>query len=292
MNNFGGIVLAGGNATRLHPTTKVVNKHFLPVYDKPMIFYSLSILLLTGINEITLVCKQEDVKKFQTLIGPEKYLGINVNFSVQNNPIGLPDAIEKGVQKSILKDNLVVLGDNFIHGSNFFDQLRINLFENHDSCKIFTQKVLNQNRFGVAELNENGEIVNLIEKPKVNKSNYSTIIGLYKFTEIFNEAYKEITPSKRGEYEIIDILKYINNIDKLEVSDLGRGTTWFDMGTNEDLYNSSNFVRSLQSKQQQLICSPHEIALNKKLISRETFEEFLYTSKESDYINSLKKILL
>ena len=131
----------------------------------------------------------------------------------------------------------------------------------------------------------------MIEKPKENKSNYSTIIGLYKFTDVFIEAFKEISPSKRGEYEIIDILKYINNIGQLDFVGLGRGTTWFDMGTNEDLYNSTNFVRSLQSKQQQLVCSPHEVALNKNLISKETFEEFLYISKESDYINNLKKLV-
>lgn len=291
MKKFGGIVLAGGNATRLSPTTMVVNKHFLPVYDKPMIFYSLSILLLTGINDITIVCKKEDVKNFQTLLGDEKYLGININFSVQENPIGLPDAAAKGFEKSKLTDNLVVLGDNFIHGSNFFEQLKNNLYEHPDRCSIFTQKLSNQKSFGVAEIDENGEIVNLIEKPKENKSNYSTIIGLYKFTDVFIDAFKEISPSKRGEYEIIDILKYINNIGQLDFVGLGRGTTWFDMGTNEDLYNSTNFVRSLQSKQQQLVCSPHEVALNKNLISKETFEEFLNISKESDYVNNLKKIV-
>lgn len=292
MKKFGGIVLAGGNAVRLNPATMVVNKHFLPVYDKPMIFYSLSILLLTGINEITIVCKKNDVENFQTLLGDEKYLGININFSVQENPIGLPDAAVKGFEKSKFENNLVVLGDNFIHGSNFYDQLRKNLSKYPDRCSIFTQKLSDQKSFGVAELNENGEIVNLIEKPKENKSNYSTIIGLYKFTNVFIDAFKEISPSQRGEYEIIDILKYINNIGQLDLFVLGRGTTWFDMGTNEDLYNSSNFVRSLQSKQQQMICSPHEVALNKNLISKETFEEFLNISKESDYINNLKKINL
>jgi len=291
MTNYGGIVLAGGNATRLNPTTMVLNKHLLPVYDKPMIFYSISIVMLAGINEITIVCKKQDVENFQTLLGDEKYLGININFSVQDNPIGLPDAIAKGFEKSKLKDNLVVLGDNFIHGSNFFNQLGKNLTEYPEKCSIFTQKLLNQKNFGVAELDENGEIVNLIEKPKENKSNYSTIIGLYKFTNVFTEAYKEISPSSRGEYEIIDILKYINNIGQLNFFDLGRGITWFDMGTNEDLYNCSNYTRSLQSKQQQLVCSPHEIALNKNLISKETFEEFLYVSKESDYINNLKKLI-
>lgn len=207
------------------------------------------------------------------------------------NAIGLPDAAAKGFEKSKLEDNLVVLGDNFIHGSSFFEPLKKSLYEHPNVCSIFTQKLLNQKNFGVLELDKKGEIINIIEKPKENKSSYSTIIGLYKFTSVFTEAFKEISPSNRGEYEIIDILKYINNIGQLDFMDLGRGTTWFDMGTNEDLFDCSNYVRSLQSRQQQLVCSPHEIALNKNLISKETFEEFLHVSKESDYINNLKKLI-
>ena len=291
MKKFGGIVLAGGNATRLSPTTLVVNKHFLPVFDKPMIYYSLSILLLSGITEITFVCKKEDIERFKLIIGDEKYLGINLNFSIQEQPIGLPDGIAKGFANSNFENNLVVLGDNFIHGSNFFDNLKNDLLKFPDKCSIYTQKLSNQNNFGVVELDENGNLINLIEKPKENKNNYSTIIGLYKFTNIFEEAFKQISPSIRGEYEIVDVLNYINKLDQLDVANLGRGTTWFDMGTNEDLYNSSNFIRSLQSKQHQMICSPHEIALNKNLISREVFEEFLLTSVESDYIKNLKKII-
>ena len=199
MKKFGGIVLAGGNATRLSPTTLVVNKHFLPVFDKPMIYYSLSILLLSGITEITFVCKKEDIERFKLIIGDEKYLGINLNFSIQEQPVGLPDAIAKGFANSNFNNNLVVLGDNFIHGSNFFDNLKNDLLKFPDKCSIYTQKLSNQNNFGVVELDDNGNLINLIEKPKENKNNYSTIIGLYKFTNIFLEAFKEISPSTRGD---------------------------------------------------------------------------------------------
>lgn len=290
MEKIGGILVAGGNAKRLYPSTISINKHLLPVYDKPMIYYSLSILLLAGIKDITIICKEKDIEEIKKVIGDEKYLGVDISYSVQNNASGIPDAIEKGFKENEFSENLVVLGDNFIHGSNFFNLLEKNLSQKNTGCQIYTQQLADQINFGVVELNQKKEIIKLIEKPSKNNINYFTIIGLYKFSELYLEAFDYIKVSKRGEYEIIDILKFYNENNLLNVNNIGRGTTWFDMGTYNDLDDCANFVRAIQSRQNKLICSPHEIALNKNLISSEDFSDFIETSIQSDYIKLLRGI--
>ncbi len=288
MTNFGGIILAGGNATRLNPSTKSVNKHLLPVYDKPMIYYSMSILLSSGISDITIVCKDSDIENIKRVIGDEKYLGLNINFAVQNEPKGLPHAIFEGFKKSKHMHNLTVLGDNFIFGSEFFTKVYKDL-QNDISSTIYLKKINNYSNLGVALINEKNEITNFVEKPNSRNNNYQVITGLYKFTNLFLEAYESISPSKRNEYEIIDIFKFQNDLGFLDYVEIGRGTTWYDVGTYDDLNSCANFVREVQSRQKMLVCSPHEIAFRRGLITEKLFREFINKNEFTDYGKLLSK---
>ena len=288
MNNYGGIILAGGNATRLYPSTQSVNKHLLPVYDKPMIYYSMSILLSSGISDLTIVCKESDIEDIKRVIGDERYLGVNINFAIQNEPKGLPHAIYEGFQKSLHSHNLTVLGDNFIFGSEFFSKVHEDL-QNDTSSTIYLKKINDYSHLGVALLNEKKEISDFFEKPNSKNNNYKVITGLYKFTNLFLEAYENISPSKRNEYEIVDIFKFQNNLGFLNYIEIGRGTTWYDVGTYDDLNSCSNFVREVQNKQKMLVCSPHEIAFTKGLITEEVFKEYINKNDFTDYGKLLSK---
>ena len=288
MKNFGGIVLAGGNATRLNPSTLSVNKHILPVYDKPMIYYSLSVLISAGIRDITIVCKNSDIDNLKKIIGDEKYLGIDIRYAIQNEPKGLPHAMIEGFKASNFENNLIVLGDNFIFGSEFFNKVESEL-QNFNNSTIFLKKMSNYSEFGVAAVKKN-KIYDFVEKPKNRNVDYQVIIGLYKFNKEFISAYENIAPSKRNEYEIIDIFKILNDSDSLSYFEIGRGTTWYDVGTYDDLISCSNFVKEVQDRQKLSVCSPHEISFNKNLISKETFKEFIKINKETDYIKNLEKV--
>lgn len=288
MNKFGGIILAGGNATRLYPATKSVNKHLLPIYDKPMIYYSLSILLSSGIDDITVVCKEKDIENLSVVIGEEKYLGVNINFAIQNQPMGLPHAIYEGFQNSNFQNNLTVLGDNFIFGSDFYTKVTDDLKSNLWST-IYLKKLNKYSEFGVALVNEENQITNFIEKPKTKDKNFQVITGLYKFNHLFIEAFENSSPSKRNEYEIIDILMYHNNSSALKHIEIGRGTTWYDVGTYNDLNSCSNFIKEVQNRHNMLVCSPHEIAFRRGLISEEVFNEFINIHINTDYGKSLLK---
>lgn len=288
MKEFGGIILAGGNATRLHPSTKSVNKHLLPIYDKPMIYYSLSILLSSGIEDITIVCKENDIEHFNKVIGEEKYLGVNINFAVQNEPKGLPHAIYNGFQNSNFQNNFVVLGDNFIFGSDFYSKINTDLKNNLKST-IYLKKINKYSQFGVALINEENQIADLIEKPQTKNKNFQVITGLYKFNQLFIEAFENSSPSNRNEYEIVDILKYLNNQSSLEYIEIGRGTSWYDVGTYNDLNSCSNFIREVQNRHKMLVCSPHEIAFNNGFVSEDVFIEFINININTDYGKGLLK---
>ena len=288
MNN-GGILLGGGEGTRLFPTTKYINKHLIPIYDKPMIYYSLSILLLSGIRNITLVCSNQDEESFKLLLGNGEEFGVNLKYSIQNKPEGIPHGIAQAIKGREYDKFLTVLGDNFIFGDKFFTKLE-GIFENTDSCSIFSQFVKNPENFGVVDLDKENKIKQITEKPKKFISN-NAIIGLYIFNSEFLNHFSNINKSDRDEFEITDLIKEYN-LDSIEHFEIGRGTAWFDMGTTDDFYNTSSFVRTIQERQGVLVCSPHEIALRNEWISEKEFSSYIDKIKGSEYSENLKTVVL
>ncbi len=288
METLSGILLAGGRGTRLYPNTKVANKHLLPIYDKPMIYYSLSILMLAGIRDVTIVCNSYDLDSFKSLIGDGEEFGISLSYSLQDSPDGIPHAINVALDNVKNKKFLVVLGDNFIFGSDFFNSLKETI-HNSESIGLFTQFVKNPENFGVAVKDSSGNISKLVEKPKDLISN-NAVIGLYLFDSHFKEHFKNIKKSDRGETEILDIYSGYG-LNKISSHELGRGTAWFDMGTVDSFYNCSSFVKTIQQRQGLLICSPHEIAYRNKWISVTDLENYLDSVKDSEYSDNLKLIL-
>ena len=287
--NAGAIILSGGSGTRLSPTTLSLNKHFLPIFDKPMIYYSLSIAMLSGIKDVVIVCAKKDQETFKNILGKEKYLGINIKFATQDKPLGLPDGINQGMKVSNFKSNQVILGDNFLYGREIFQLIEKDLQK--FKPKIYIQRVLDAKHFGVVEIDLNEKIINIIEKPKNNKDNYFAVTGIYLIDNNFAEYFKALAPSERGEFEIIDILKnyLINN--NLDFTKLGRGTAWFDMGSYNDFLITSNFVSTMQTKQNILVCSPHEIAFRKGWVSDDDIENYISTIGNSKYAEALKSII-
>lgn len=288
MNN-GGILLCGGEGTRLYPTTKYLNKHLIPIYDKPMIYYSLSILLLAGIRDITLVCNDKDLDNYKTLLGDGSEIGIQIKYSIQNKPEGIPHAIFTALQESSYDKFITVLGDNFIFGEKFFTKLE-NIYLNTNGCTIFSQVVKNPEKFGVISTDKENKILSLVEKPKKFISN-KAIIGLYIFDKNFEKHFSNIKKSNRNEYEILDIIQAYNleNVHHVEV---GRGTAWFDMGTTEDFFSTSSFVRTIQERQGLLVCSPHEISYRNNWIGEKEFKHYIEKINGSEYSENLKSVFL
>ena len=254
----GGILLAGGAGTRLLPSTSYLNKHLIPIYDKPMIYYSLSILLLSGIKQITVVCNVNETEEFKKLLGNGEEFGVEIKYSTQESPEGIPHGISKALEINNFDKFITVLGDNFVFGEKFFTRLET-IFNNSENCSIFSQTVKNPENFGVIKINESNEIDSIVEKPDIFVSN-KAIIGIYIFNSNFQNIFSNIKKSKRGEFEITDIIKEYNfeNVDHVEI---GRGTAWFDMGTTEDFYSTGSFVRTIQERQGLLVCSPMKLHL-------------------------------
>ena len=286
----GGILLCGGAGTRLFPTTQYLNKHLIPVYDKPMVYYSFSILLLSGIRNITIVCNKNETEAFKKLLGDGEEFGVEIIYTEQDSPKGIPDAISKALEVSNYEKFLVVLGDNFIFGEKFFTRFE-EIFNKNIHSTIFTQRVNNPQEFGVVAVDSlNNEITNIVEKPKQFISNKAAI-GLYIFNNDFQQHFNKINISERNEYEIVDIIKEYKFKNTVH-HEIGRGTAWFDMGTTEAFYNCSSFVRTIQERQGILVCSPHEIAYSNEWINLETLENYIQSIKGSEYSENLSKILI
>lgn len=253
-----GILLAGGFGTRLGPLTKSVNKHFLPVFDKPMIFYSISTMLLAGVKRLTLITNPDHVESFRRLLGDGSQWGIEINFAIQNNPEGIPQAFS--IAEPYLDKNMQTilgLGDNILYGMGTGRSL--SLHANRENASIYCFSVSNPKDFGVVEIDSSGKILSLEEKPSIPKSNFA-ITGFYSFPYDAIDASKDLKKSTRGEYEIIDLLRIYNNQERLLANILPRGTAWLDAGTQEGLLESSEFVHALQKRQGLLVGSPDEVA--------------------------------
>ena len=282
-----GIILAGGSGTRLSPLTKAVNKQLLPIYDKPLIFYPLSILMLANIKNILMIVNPGQIENFKSLLGDGKRFGIKIQYKIQKKPRGLADAFILG-KNFIKKDNVaLILGDNFFYGQSLTDKLEKSLTHNK-GARIFLKNVKKPENFGVAKI-VNKRIKKIVEKPRKFISDYA-ITGLYFFdNEVVNNA-KKLKPSKRGEIEITDILNIYKNNENLSYEHIGRGAIWSDAGKIEDMTNISAFVESVEKVQSIKIACLEEIALSKKWINKKTISKNINFYGNCDYGNYLKKL--
>jgi glucose-1-phosphate thymidylyltransferase len=284
-----GIILAGGKGTRMSPLTKAVNKQLLPIYDKPLIFYPLSILMLAKIKDILIIVNKGQLDQYKKIIPNGNNLGINITYKEQESPKGLPDAFILG-KKFIRKDNVaLILGDNFFYGQNLTKML-INSSKLKSGAKVILHKVSNPGLFGVAKINDNKKIIKIKEKPKKFFSDLA-ITGLYFFDNNVVDYAQKLKPSKRGELEITDILDKYKSKNKLNAEVLGRGGAWLDTGSIEDYYKTIAFVQAIEDRQGLKIACLEEIALLNKWIKKKKIINAIKFYGNCEYSKYLKKLI-
>ena len=284
-----GIILAGGLGTRMSPLTKAVNKQLLPLYDKPLIFYPLSVLMLAGIKRILIIVNKGQLNQFRKILPEKNNLGISLEYKEQTKPAGLPEAFTIG-EKFIGKDNVsLILGDNFFYGQSLTKILKksINL---KTGAKIFIHPVKNPNMYGVATLNENKKVIKLIEKPKKTNSNFA-VTGLYFFDNEVIKFTKKLKPSKRNELEIIDLLNMYKKKNKLKAELIGRGGSWLDTGNIKDFNDATNFIATIESRQGLKIACLEEIALSNKWITDNQLKKSIKFYGNCDYSKYLRSLI-
>jgi glucose-1-phosphate thymidylyltransferase len=263
---YKGIVLSGGSGTRLHPITRGVSKQLLPVYDKPMIYYPISVLMLAGIREILIISTPDDISGYERLLGDGSMFGLMIEYAVQPSPDGLAQAFIIG-EDFIGESNVaLVLGDNIFYGQHFSDNLQ-SASSKKNGATVFGYRVKDPERFGVVEFNEVGEVLSIEEKPKIPKSNYA-LTGLYFYNNDVIRIAKSIKPSKRGELEITDINKVYQTNGELRVELLGRGFAWLDTGTHESLMEAGQFVQTVENRQGLKVACLEEIAFSNGWLSK------------------------
>lgn len=283
-----GIILAGGSGTRLYPLTKVVCKQLLPIYDKPMIYYPLSVLMLAGIKDILIISTPEDIDKFKNLFNDGTEYGLNLTYAVQPSPDGLAQALIIG-EDFIGDDNVaLVLGDNIFYGNGFSAVLK-KAVERKSGATVFGYKVKDPHRFGVVDFDESGKALSLEEKPVKPKSDYA-VTGLYFYDNKAVEYAKNLKPSARGELEITDLNKIYLEKGELNVEIFGRGFAWLDTGTNESLMRASQYVEAVELNQGEKIACIEEIAFDKGFITKDQLLEKAFKYKNSDYGKYLLKL--
>lgn len=286
-----GIILTAGKGTRLHPASKIINKGLLPIYDKPMIYYPLSTLMLSGIKDILIISTPEDIDRFKDLLGDGSFLGINLSYDVQAQPKGIADCFIIGEQFIGNESVCLILGDNIFYGNHFGNTLRntVSDVEKNNRSTIFGYYVLDPERFGVVGFDSKMNVTSIEEKPQNPKSNYAAV-GLYYYTNSVIDIAKNIKPSKRGELEITSVNQEYLKRKELRVKLLGRGNTWLDTGTHETLVDAAMFVRMTEQRQGLKIACPEEIAYRMGFINEDSL---LAISKEynNEYGNYLIKIV-
>lgn len=283
-----GIILAGGSGTRLYPITRAISKQLMPIYDKPMIYYPLSVLMLADIKDILIITTPEDNDSFKRLLGDGKDMGCNFEYAIQEKPNGLAQAFVIG-EKFIGKEKAaLILGDNIFYGSGF--SKLIQSFNNVDGAAIFAYPVADPERYGVVEFDENFKALSIEEKPKHPKSNFA-VPGLYFYDNTVIEVAKNLKPSPRGEYEITDVNKHYLEQGTLQVGVMDRGTAWLDTGTFDSLSDASEFVRVIEKRQDTKIGCIEEVAYNMGFIDRKQLKEIAQKYIKSGYGQYLLKLL-
>ena len=283
-----GIILAGGMGTRMSPLTKAVNKQLLPIYDKPLIFYPLSILMLSKIKDILIIVNKGQLEQYKKIIPDGRKLGIKITYAEQESPRGLPDAFILGEKFINQKNVALILGDNFFYGQNLTRVLQDSA-KLEKGAKILLHKVQKPELYGVAKINKHKKIISIKDKPKKFFSDLA-VTGLYFFDKNVVKYAKKLKPSKRGELEIVDLLNKYKKQKKLSANLVGRGGAWLDAGSIEDFYKTSSFVEAIESRQGLKIACIEEIAFNNNWIGKKEINESIKFYGKCEYSNYLKKL--
>ena len=288
-NNRKGLILAGGSGTRLYPVTQSISKQLLPVYDKPMIYYPLSVLMLAGIRDILIISTPQDISRFQDLLKDGAQWGLNIQYCIQPSPDGLAQAFILG--KYFIGQDLsaLILGDNIFYGHDL-DDLLDNAMQKEDTATIFVYHVQNPERYGVVEFNQNKNVISLEEKPKNPKSNYA-ITGLYFYDKDVVKMAETLKPSSRGELEITDLNQLYLSQKKLHVEIMGRGYAWLDTGTHESLLSASQFIATIENRQGLKVACPEEISFNQGWIDDAQLEKLASSLLKNQYGQYLQRVL-
>jgi len=284
-----GILLAGGSGTRLHPVTQVISKQLLPIYDKPMVYYPLTTLMLAGIDEILIISTPQDINRFEMLLGNGSQLGIRLTYKTQESPDGLAQSFLIGEDFIDGDSCALVLGDNLFFGEGFSEVLS-DASKKNNGATIFSYKVSNPERYGVVEFNEDGRVISIEEKPEKPLSN-AAVTGLYFFDKNVVSIAKKIKPSARGELEITSVIQHYLDSSKLRVHAMGRGMAWLDTGTNESLLEASQFVHTLEKRQGLKIACPEEVAWRNGWISDEQLIRLAKPLEKSGYGKYLLQLI-
>ena len=288
MKNRKGIILAGGSGTRLYPLTLAISKQIMPVYDKPMIYYPLYVLMETGIRDVLIITTPRDNAMFKELLGDGSQWGMKIEYKIQDKPNGLAEAFIIA-EDFIGEDNVaMILGDNLFYGAGLKETLR-RANKRDDSSTIFGYRVKDPRRYGVVEMDAEGNAISIEEKPENPKSDYA-VPGLYFYTNDVIEIAKNVKPSARGELEITTVNEEYMKMNKLKVEKLGRGMAWFDTGTHDALLETASFVQTIQKRQGLQICCPEEIAFENGWINNKQLEELATKLKKNDYGAFLKDL--